>query len=129
MPMLAGCLFAVTAVVLGAFGAHGLKDRIATEQLQSFETGVRYQLFHAIALLFLGLLSDRLQVPALRYVSYLFILGILLFSGSIYLLATRDLIGIGSFKNVLGPVTPLGGLSMIAGWCMLTYLIVRSDLI
>jgi uncharacterized membrane protein YgdD (TMEM256/DUF423 family) len=126
MSMLAGSLFAGTAVLLGAFGAHGLKARIAADQLQSFETGVRYQLFHALALLILGLLVGKLDQPALRYAAYCFIFGTVLFSGSIYLLSTHEITGLSLWKPVLGPITPIGGTLLIAGWGFLTYAFYRA---
>jgi uncharacterized membrane protein YgdD (TMEM256/DUF423 family) len=125
--MLAGCAFAGTSVILGAFGAHGLRSRISPEQLQSFETGVRYQLAHALALLFIGLLASRSDMNGLRYATYLFMAGILLFSGSIYLLSTRELTGLDGWKSFLGPVTPIGGLLLIAGWCALGYTLLRTQ--
>jgi hypothetical protein len=124
--ILSGSFFAGTAVVLGAFGAHGLRSKISPDQLQSFETGVKYQFIHALALLILGLLSDRLPSGGARFSFYLFAIGIILFSGSIYLLSTRELLGISSWKSFLGPITPLGGLCMIAGWASLFFAAYRS---
>ena len=126
--MLAGSALAGTAVILGAFGAHGLRSRISAEQLSSFETGVRYQLVHALALLFTGLLASRIDASGLRNSVYLFIFGTLLFSGSIYLLATRELTGLDSWKGFLGPITPIGGLLLIIGWCVLFYSILRTPI-
>ena len=97
------------AVILGAFGAHALTSRLSAEQLVSWETGVRYQMFHALALLVLALWFDRGM--ALKPSLICFALGTLLFSGSIYLLS----LGIGP-RAVLGPVTPVGGVLLIAGW-------------
>ena len=104
------------AVVLGAFGAHGLKPRLTSEQLASFETGVRYQMYHALAIIACAWLLER-GLPAAGTAGLLFTLGIALFSGSIYLLSTRGLTGLEA--RWLGPVTPLGGLSFIAGWAAL----------
>lgn len=126
MSMLAGSLFAGTAVILGAFGSHGLKARIAAEQLQSFETGVRYQVYHALALLIAGLLAVKLDQSLLRYATLCFIFGVLLFSGSIYLLSTHEITGLTSWKPILGPVTPIGGTLLIIGWGLLTYALIRS---
>lgn len=104
------------AVVLGAFGAHGLKPRLTPEQLASFETGVRYQMYHALALFACAWLLER-GAPAAGVAGVLFAAGVALFSGSIYLLATRGLTGLEA--RWLGPVTPLGGLCFIAGWIAL----------
>lgn len=104
--------------MLGAFGAHGLKARISNEQLNVFETAVRYQFYHTLAILFISLLLSKWQHPLMIYSGWAFLLGILLFSGSLYLLSTRSLSGIEDWWW-LGPVTPLGGLFFIAGWIML----------
>lgn len=124
--ILSGSAFAGLAVLLGAFGAHGLRSKISPEQLQSFETGVKYQFIHALALLILGLLNDKLTAGGARWAYYLFTTGIILFSGSIYLLSTRDLIGIPSWKSFLGPITPIGGMCMIGGWIALFIATYRS---
>lgn len=103
------------AVILGAFGAHALKARLDPAALVSFETGVRYQFYHALALLLVGLLMPALPAGPWRAAAGCFLLGTLLFSGSIYLLSTRALLPFGSLR-LLGPVTPLGGLLLLAGW-------------
>lgn len=106
------------AVVLGAFGAHALKKILSEEQLKSFETGVKYQMYHAIVLLVIGF-NFKLETASEKYMVYSFMLGVLLFSFSIYGLV------ISSAKNkkltFLGPVTPLGGLLLIIGWGLLFY--------
>ena len=107
---------AAFGVILGAFGAHALKDKLQPEQIQIFETGVRYQMYHSLALILLFLVSDKLQSSLINYSGWFLIAGIILFSGSIYLLACKELFGIESWKPVLGPITPLGGLSLIIGW-------------
>ena len=117
--------FAGTAVILGAFGAHALKGKINVQQLQVFETGVKYQFYHALALLALGILADKLNSPALTYSAWFFTAGILLFSGSLYLLSTIDINGMAGIKSILGPITPLGGLLFILGWISL-FIAVRS---
>ena len=114
--LLAGGVFSTLSVVLGAFGAHALKDKIQPDQLQSFETGVRYQFYHGIALILVGLIASRNPDPTWRWPMYFFVIGTILFSLSIYLLATREIFGISSWKTVLGPITPLGGLCLILGW-------------
>jgi len=120
-----GAAAAGIAVILGAFGAHALKEKLAADQLQVFETGVRYQLYHAFALIIVGILAEKLNGSYLNYAGYLFILGIIFFSGSLYLLSTRALSGIENIKFI-GPVTPLGGLCFIAGWVMVIMSVVKS---
>ena len=106
-------LFGLTAIILGAFGAHALKAILSEQQLISFETGVRYQVYQALFLLFIG--STNLLSDKAKKISTIFItIGILFFSFSIYLLATQGLFGI-NFK-FLGPITPVGGLLIMIGW-------------
>ena len=104
-----------TGVILGAFGAHALKKVLPPEALASFEVGVRYQLLHAVALLGLAAISVQVASPWIARAGGLWSAGILLFSGSIYLLACRHPLGMPGLK-VLGPVTPIGGLLLILGW-------------
>lgn len=114
--LIAGVLFGVLAVILGAFAAHGLKPLLTIESMQTFETGVKYQMYHALFLLFLGGLpvaSGRVK----RICFYLTVFGVLFFSGSIYLLATNTLTSF-DFK-VIALVTPLGGVLMIFAWIVL----------
>lgn len=111
-------LLGAITIGIGAFGAHGLKDGVSTEALSTFETGVRYQMFHVIALLILGL-AGRIPDTTVKWVSRFFMGGILLFSGSIYLLVLKDHLHLDVIW--LGPVTPLGGLLFIAGWLRLGY--------
>ncbi len=114
--------FGAIAVILGAMGAHALKAKLEPESLKSFETAVRYQAWHAIALLALGLSSYPLK--QLKAIVLCWIIGIFLFSGSIYLLSTSLITG---FElRFLGPVTPIGGLFFIAGWCLLFVSAIRS---
>ena len=113
-------IFGATGVALGALGAHFLKTKmeqglLTPENIQTFETAVRYQVYHAFALLFVGLLYDKMPAKWLNRSGYLFIAGVFLFSGSLYLLSTRTLIGLDTWKW-LGPITPLGGLCFIMGW-------------
>lgn len=122
--LVAACVAGGLAVILGAFGAHALKARLTADQLQSFETGVRYQMYHAFALFACAWLLDR-GAPAAGTAGTLMLAGILLFSGSIYLLATRELTGLTNYRW-LGPVTPLGGLCFIVGWITLAAAALRS---
>lgn len=115
-----GATFALTAVILGAFGAHALKELLSINQLASFETGIRYQMFHGIVLLIIGISIDKINKTVI--ISKLFISGTILFSFSIYLLNTQELIG--TSLSFLGPVTPIGGALLIAGWfCLLLSLL------
>lgn len=110
--------FGMLAIILGAFGAHALKKILNEDQLKSFETGVKYQMYHAIVLLILGFQLEFTQ-PIESYIVYSFIGGIILFSFSIYGLV------ISSAKNkklrFLGPITPLGGLLLTIGWGLFLY--------
>ena len=105
-------------VILGAFGAHGLKPHLEAYQLSIYEKGVQYQFYHSLALLVAGVLeAQKGGSKWLNYAGWLFLAGIVCFSGSLYLLACRDLL---SFPVAwAGPVTPLGGVGFIAGWLML----------
>ena len=116
--LISGAIFGLTAVIFGAFGAHLLKKKLTKDQLESFETGVKYQMYHAIILLLLGFqLNDKTTIN--NYIIYAFITGVILFSFSIYGLV------ISSANNkkikILGPITPLGGLFLIIGWALLIY--------
>lgn len=113
--VVSGVIIIVLGIVLGAFGAHALKERLEAEQLASFETGVRYVMYHGLAFLILGLAADRL--PKLTWTYRLLLIGVVLFSVSIFLLALQPIMGI-SLK-FLGPVTPIGGTLMIVGWVLL----------
>lgn len=109
-----GALFAALAVILGAFGAHSLKPYLDTSGLQTFETGVRYQFYHSFALLVTGLAYSQFPVRPLRLANVFFAIGILLFSGSLYVLALLRNGGAG--LGPIGILTPVGGLFFIAGW-------------
>ena len=123
--LILGSAAAGIAVVLGAFGAHALKEKIPADQLQIFETGVRYQFYHAFALLILGLLFEKLNPSLANYSGCLFLAGIIFFCGSLYLLSLRTVLGIESWK-FLGPITPLGGLCFIAGWFLLAFSLIKN---
>jgi uncharacterized membrane protein YgdD (TMEM256/DUF423 family) len=114
------------AVVLGAFGAHGLKSKLDAYSLGIFQTGVLYQFIHVGALLVAGMLALKHPGALLQWAGIFFMAGIILFSGSLYLLATRSLLGIESWSAVLGPVTPLGGLCFIIGWCLMAFHVLKS---
>jgi uncharacterized membrane protein YgdD (TMEM256/DUF423 family) len=111
-------LSGAAAVALGAFGAHGLKPHLNDYQAAIFEKGIQYHFIHTLAVLAIGVLAQRgRSIAGLRRSSYLFLAGIVLFSGSLYLLACRDLLPFP--VDWLGPVTPIGGGCFIAGWLLL----------
>ena len=110
---LVGSLSGGLAVALGAFGAHALKARLSPDSLMTFETGVRYQMYHALALLAVAAAVSRVPSSSLLSAAgWLFVVGTLLFSGSLYLLCFTQ-------KRWLGAITPFGGLALIAGWVCL----------
>lgn len=116
-------VYGALSVVFGAFGAHLLKKYLQAEQLQSFETAVRYQIYHAIVLLFAGF-AFSFQNPLESCVTWAFIVGIFLFSFSIYVLVLSG--ANGKKWRWLGPVTPLGGLLLVAGWCGLLMVFLKK---
>ena len=121
--LLAAAFLGITAIILGAFGAHALKKVLSVEQLATFEVGVRYQMYHALFLLFIGVFAFLNEKERL-VIFWLTITGVLFFSGSIYLLATN---GITNFKTkFLGPITPIGGLLLISAWSYLFYSILSK---
>lgn len=109
-------LMGMIAIILGAFGAHALKKYLSLEQLGSFETGVKYQMYHALFLLFLGM-NSFVTEKAKKTVLQLVVFGVIFFSGSIYLLTTKAITGI-DFK-LIGIVTPIGGGLLILAWSIL----------
>jgi uncharacterized membrane protein YgdD (TMEM256/DUF423 family) len=114
-------LFGGLAVVLGAFAAHGLKKKLAADQLDIvnvFQTGVQYQMYHALALLAVGILFDKFPNSLLKWAANCFIAGIILFSGSLYLL-TFFKVYAANVPAFVGPITPFGGLFFIIGWVLL----------
>ena len=109
-----GAALAGLAVAAGAFGAHALRARLTPEHLGVFETAARYQMYHGLGLILVGVLADRWPSRALRAAAWLFLAGIVLFSGSLYALTLSGMRG-------LGAVTPLGGVSFLAGWAVLAW--------
>ena len=105
------------SVILGAFAAHGLKQVLSADQRQVFETAVRYQFYHVFALLAAGILYKEFPGKFMKWAGYLFIAGIILFSGSLYLLCYAKHAGYA--LNWLGAITPFGGAAFVAGWIML----------
>ena len=114
-----GALLAGTAVGFGAFGAHALSGTLGPEDLVTFETGVRYQMYHALALLAVAWAVGRWESVQLEWAGWLFLFGILVFSGSLYILVLTG-------QRWLGAVTPLGGLAFIAGWLLLASVVIRG---
>lgn len=112
----AAAFMGAVAIVLGAFGAHSLKKILDETQLTIFETGVRYQMYQALFLLFVGT-TGLISLKTKKIIFWLVVAGVVLFSGSIYLLATASITMINT--KIIGPVTPLGGLLMISGWILL----------
>ncbi len=108
-----GALNGALSVAAGAFGAHGLRERLDRGALDIFETGARYQMYHAVAMILAGLVAAK-GISGATTAGWLFQIGIVLFSGSLYALALTDV-------KVLGAITPIGGVAMLAGWVWLAY--------
>lgn len=117
--LIAAAIFGGLAVALGAFGAHGLESITTDEKiLHGFQTGVQYQMYHALALLAIAMMVEKFQNKWIKWAGHCFITGIILFSGSLYLLTFLKIQENSAVKFV-GPVTPLGGIFFIAGWLFL----------
>ncbi|HTE08811.1 MAG TPA: DUF423 domain-containing protein [Flavitalea sp.] len=116
--LLISFILAALAVVLGAFGAHALKQTLSAESLGAFETGVRYQFYHCFALMVTGIIYENYRNIWIRFAGYAFVAGVLLFSGSLYLLVWLKTTPSTGLSGV-GIVTPIGGLCLIAGWIFL----------
>jgi len=114
-----GAMLAGLAVAAGAFGAHALRDRLAPDMLAIFETGVRYQMYHALALLAVAWATVRWPESSAVLAGWCFVAGIVIFSGSLYVLALTGV-------RWLGAITPLGGLAFLAGWALLVWTVSRS---
>lgn len=118
--LILGSLFGGLAVMIGAFGAHALKQILETSnRVETFETAVKYQFYHALALVLLGILMFNLKHKLFDYAGYSFIIGTLIFSGSLYLLCATG-------YTKLGMITPIGGLLLIAGWVFLLLGVVKT---
>lgn len=118
-----GAVYGMLSVILGAFGAHALKKILSVERLESFETGVRYQMYAAFFLLIIGYIL-KFDTSSQRWISIFMIVGTILFSFSIYFLSLQDYLG--ANLKFLGPVTPLGGLLMIVSWGMLIFYFAKN---
>ena len=119
-----GVIFAFTSVILGAFGAHLLKDLLSTTELSSFKTGVRYQMFHALGIIILSLNQDKFT-NKLNRVLQIMSFGVVLFSFSIYLLSLQNILNIS--LSFLGVITPIGGLFLITSWTLLFFIVKKND--
>ncbi len=115
-----GSLFGLLAVVIGAFGAHGLEDKLTAHALTRYQTGVEYQFYHVGALLIVGLLVNQFTSKKLLLSGMFFTLGIILFSGSLYAYALTGL-------KAFGMITPIGGLFLMAGWVLLLMFAIREQ--
>ena len=120
--VISGIVLIVIAIILGAFGAHALEEKLSLEQLQTFEVGVRYQMYHGIALLAVGLSASQFNFSLKPFV-FLVISGVIGFSVSIYFLAMQDLLGVK--LSFLGPITPIGGSLLIVAWVFLLWKVVK----
>ena len=110
--LLVGAVAGFLAVALGAFGAHGLRSRLSPDMLAVFETAVRYHMYHALAILLVALMLGRFDGWMFRAAGWAFAVGVVLFSGSLYLLAVTGV-------TILGAITPIGGVAFLAGWLLL----------
>ncbi len=119
-------LLGALAVILGAFGAHGLKPLLPEKELATYETAVRYQFYHVFAILITGILYKEFTQKYLSWAGKLFAVGILIFSGSLYLLTFMNLSGRHNFQW-LGAITPLGGICFVAGWLLLTLSVFKKN--
>ena len=115
-----GAVFGFTGVALGAFGAHALSRRLTADLLDIFEVGVRYHMYHALAIVAVGLTAARWPGSRINLAGWMFVAGILIFSGSLYLLALTQ-------TRWWGAVTPIGGAAFMAGWAMLAWHIWRAE--
>jgi uncharacterized membrane protein YgdD (TMEM256/DUF423 family) len=121
-----GLSFACLGVVIGAFAAHGLKPLLSLKEINNFETGVKYQFYHAFALIILGILGAiiPLNERLFKVAGFLFFIGVILFSGSLYLLSTQSILKISI--PFLGPITPIGGVLLILGWALSIFGVLKS---
>lgn len=114
-----GAISGALGVMLGAFGAHGLKDKLSEEMLKVWQTGVEYHFYHTFALLTVGLLALKFQSGLLTSSGWSFLVGILIFSGSLYALSLSGV-------KILGAITPIGGLAFIVGWILLAVTVIKT---
>lgn len=122
--LLAGCIIVAISIILGAFGAHALKEVLNQKQLAVFETGVRYSMYQGLAFLALPFLFNKINDSG-KVVFFLMLFGVILFSGSIFCLTLCDLQHATGLKKAFGPITPLGGSLMIAGWLIAAFKVMK----
>ena len=125
MFLIIGTILAGLAVALGAFGAHGLKKIVDADTVAIYQTGVQYQMYHALALLAVGILADRVQNGIINYAGFLFIAGIVFFSGSLYLIASLKAMN-KEISTGVGLMTPVGGMLFICGWILLLFALLKK---
>jgi uncharacterized membrane protein YgdD (TMEM256/DUF423 family) len=123
--LILGTLLAGLAVALGAFGAHGLKKLVDADTVSIYQTGVQYQMYHALALLVVGILAQRMENTWMNYAGFFFIAGIVCFSGSLYLLASFRAMN-KVVPTFVYPITPLGGILFILGWILLLFALLKK---
>jgi len=117
--LISGAVFMALGVLLGAFGAHALKNIISPEMLAVYKTGVEYQFYHSLGLLLIGLIGFQVKSKYLRWSGLFITIGIILFSGSLYVLSISGV-------KAIGAITPFGGLSFVAGWIFLAIAIIKQ---
>lgn len=123
--LITGAALAGLGVLLGAFGAHGLKKLVGPDTVSTFQTGVQYQMYHAFALLVVAILYQQFQNNMLHWAGVFFVGGIILFSGSLYLMSALKAKGLASVPAV-GILTPIGGLLFITGWILLVWGVLKK---
>ncbi len=123
--LIIGSLLGGLAVILGAFGAHKLKELVPIESVNSFQTGVQYQMYHALGLILIGIIFEKFPHSFTTWAGYSFLAGILLFSGSLYALTALKATGQVGLKGI-GIITPVGGLFFVAGWLFLLLSFLKS---
>jgi uncharacterized membrane protein YgdD (TMEM256/DUF423 family) len=116
--LLLGIVMAAMAVILGAFGAHGLKKMVTPEQLEVFKTGVQYQFYHAVGMILIALIAQHIEHGFIKRAAWMFFFGIVAFSGSLYLMTLFNALNTEGVKWI-GAITPLGGVLFITGWVLL----------
>lgn len=123
-----GFILMALSVALGAFGAHGLEPHLEPRQLDVWKTAVNYQFIHALGMMMLSAIANKpwIRAERLRYAQILLLIGVILFSGSLYFLSTKGLLGIN--LSWLGPVTPIGGVCFIAGWLLAALSVTKEEL-
>ncbi len=117
--LLLGAINAMASVMLGAFGAHGLKNKLNAQAMVTFQTGVEYHFYHSLGLLIIGILITQLPVAGIKLTGWLMFIGIILFSGSLYILAITGI-------RQLGMITPIGGICFILAWGLLAITVFKQ---